>query len=160
MVEFDFKGISIEAEVQMTQQDYRDAGGHYRSRFDREVKVVVRFWDFTIDGNLTELAFVKSTLNYFMQAYWKRSGKGSEIELAKVLHHEASHAGRQSLCFVARQKAKKRSLHICLQQTGINDIECYLDGQEVIMLDIALGKAISLLTPATSSRGTLDFFDS
>ena len=76
---------------ELTQHDYRDSGGHYKSRVDRDMKLIVRFWNFTIDGNLTELAFVKSTLNYFMQAYWKRT----------------SIAGRQSLYFVARQKDKK-----------------------------------------------------
>lgn len=153
MIEFDFKGIKIEATVEMEQHDYRDAGGHYKSRFDRETKVVVRFWGFTIDGNLTELTFVKSTLNYFMQCYWKRTSKeGSKIDLAKGLHHETSLTGRQSLYFVARQKDKKHFLQICLQQRGATVNESYLDGQEVIMLDIVIGKAINLLTPTTTSR--------
>jgi len=152
MIEFDFKGIRIEAEVEITQKDYRDAGGHHKSRFDREISVVVRFWEFTIGGNLTELAFVKSTLNYFMQAYWKRSSKdGGKIDLAKVLHHDSPYEGKQSLCFMARQKDNKRYLHICLKQPYMKDNECYLDGQEVIMLDIAIAKAIGLLTPAVSS---------
>lgn len=163
MIEFNLKGIRIEARVHVARQDYRDAGGHYRSRFDREVKVVARFWDFTINGDLTEFAFVKSTLNYFMHAYWKRSGKeASKIDLAKVLQHQSPHAGRQSLYFVGRQKEKKRFLHVCLQQTGTKNTECYLDGQEVIMLDIALGKAINLLAPATSihGQGMLSLVDS
>lgn len=98
-----------------------------------------------------------------MHAYWKRSGKeASKIDLAKVLQHQSSHAGRQSLYFVGRRKEKKRFLHICLQQTGTKNTECYLDGQEVIMLDIALGKAINLPAPATSihGQGMLSLVDS
>ena len=149
MIEYDFKGIKVEATVEMTQQDYRDAGGHYRSRFDRHGRIAVRFWGFTIEGDMTELAFVKSILNYFMQCYWKRTSKeGSKIELAKFLRHEHKREGEQKLFFIARQKNKKHFLQICLQQRGTTVNECYLDGQEVIMLDIALGKAINLLSPA------------
>ncbi len=151
MIEFDFKGIRIEATVEMEQHDYSDAGNRQRTRFDREVRVFVHFWDFTIwNGNLHELAFVKSVLNYFVQAYWKRSSKeGRKIELVKVLEHQNTGKGRQSLYFVARQKNKMHFLQICLQQNGKTANESYLDGQEVIMLDIAIGKAISLLTPNT-----------
>ncbi|WP_298268564.1 hypothetical protein [Geobacter sp.] len=149
MIKFDFNGIKIEATVEMKQHDYRDSGGHYRSRADRNGKVVARFWGFTIDGDLTELAFVKSMLNYFMQCYWKRTSKeGSKIELAKFLCHETKKEGQQKLFFIARQKNKKHFLQICFQQRGATVNECYLDGQEVIMLDIAIAKAISLLSPA------------
>ena len=156
MIEFDYKGIKIDATVVMTRQDYRDSGGRYKSRFDRDVKViVVLFRYFTIDGNLTELVYVKSILNYYMQAYWKRSSKeGSKIDLAKVLHHgEEDHFGEQlSLNFIARQKNKRHFLEISLISNSTLVMETYLDGQEVLMLDIALGKAISLLTPEVIER--------
>jgi hypothetical protein len=150
-VEFDFKGIRIAATVEIGQSDYRDADNRRRTRFERDVRVQVRFWDFTIEnGDLFELACVKSTLNYFMQAYWKRSSKeGGRIELVKALHHENPRDGRQALYFAARQKNKKNFLHICLTKDGATVDEVYLDGQEVIMLDIAIGKAISLLPPRT-----------
>lgn len=150
MVEYQYKGIKVEATAEMSQHDYVDSGGHSRARFDRNAKVVVRFWSFTIDGNLAELAYVKSTLNYFMQAYWKRTSKeGSRIELSKSIEHYDKHhrANPQTLNFMARQKNKKHYLEISLYTNGIPDGEIYLDGQEVIMLDIALGKAITLLTP-------------
>jgi len=38
-------------------------------------------------------------------------------------------------------------LQISLQQSGKTVHEIYLDGQETIMLDIAIAKAISILTP-------------
>ena len=89
MIEYDYKGIKVEATVEMEQVDYVDAGGHCRARFDKNVKVAVRFWEFLIDGNFTELAYIKSTLNYFMQCYWKRTSKeGSRIELMKSVHQQ------------------------------------------------------------------------
>ena len=150
MVEYYYKGIKVEATVEMAQHDYVDSGGHSRARFDRNAKVVVRFWSFTIDGNLTELAYVKSTLNYFMQCYWKRTSKeGSRIDLARrIQHSDKNPFGIQhSLNIIARQKNKKHYLEISLFDQSNPVGEVYLDGQEVIMLDIALGKAITLLTP-------------
>ena len=94
---------------------------------------------------------MKSCLQYFMQGYWKRSNKeGGKIDLAKGLHHEDFGAGRSSLYFVAKQKDKKHYLQISLQQAGETVNEIYLDGQETIMLDIAIAKAIGLLTPYKS----------
>jgi len=150
MIKYDFKGIKVTAETNMIQHDFEDADNKYRTRFDRENTVTVQFWEFVIDDNLTGLAFVKSSLNYFMQGYWKRSGKdGSKVDLAKCLCHRD---GQQSLYFTARQKDNKHFLHISLQQGGVTVNECYLDGQEVIMLDVAIGKAISLLMPVTLRR--------
>lgn len=153
-MEFEFKGITISATVEMEQHDYQDADKRWRTRFERDVRVHVEFWDFSLwYGNLQELAFVKSILNYFMQAYWRRSSKqGDQIDLDKALHRETSYAGRQALYFVARQKNKKHFLQICLEQDGETVNEVYLDGQEVIMLDVAIGKAISLLPPKTIDR--------
>jgi len=135
----------------MQQHDYDDARGNHRTRLEKNVSVFVHFWDFTIwNGNLQELAFIKSSLQYFMQCFWKRTNKeGSKIEFAKELHHEGFPFGHQSLFFVARQKNKKHFLHVFLSQEGNSVREIYLEGQEVIMLDIAIGKAISLLTPSS-----------
>lgn len=149
MIEFDYKGIQIVVAAENQQINYKDSGNHQRTRFERDLSVFVHFWDFVIwNGNLQELAFVKSCLQFFMQGYWKRSTKeGGRIDLAKGLHHEDYGAGRTSLYFVARQKDKKHYLQISLQQAGKIVNEIYLDGQETIMLDIAIAKAISILTP-------------
>jgi len=154
MIDFEFKGIRIKAMVEMEQRTYKDADGRQRTRFDRNVLVSARFWDFIIwNGNLNELAFVKSTLNYFMQCYWKRTSKeGSKIDLLKVLYREDSHTGQQSLHFTSRQKDKKHFLQISFVQQFVTVNETYLDGQEVIMLDIAIGKAVSLLAPTAADR--------
>ena len=157
MVRFDFKGISISSSFHMDERIYKDAGGHSRTRFDREVSLYVSFWDFDLqDGDLYELAFIRSILHYFMQAYWKRSSKeGSRIELAKVLSRKDYKGNQEALCFVARQKDKKNYLQIYLTKKGETVKEEYLDGQEVIMLDIALGKAINLLTPSLDKTGDI-----
>lgn len=147
MIEFNFKGISVSATVEMERYDYRDNGGHYKTRFNRNTLVRANFWGFVINNDLYELAMVKSSLNYFMQAYWKRSSKaGSKIELVTML--KRNYGGNlQALYLVARQKDSIHSLEISLVEKGAPVGKIYLNGQEVIMLDIAIGKAINLLTP-------------
>lgn len=152
MIKFEFNGIKIKAAVEVEQHDFQDAFGRTRSRFDRSITVEAGFWNFRIMENLSEFAFIKSTLQYFMQGYWKRASKaGGKIDLSKTLHHHHIHAGKQSLWFVARQKDGKHYLQICLKEEGATVNEVYLDGQEVIMLDIAIGKAINLLSPSIKS---------
>ena len=147
MIDFNLKGISVSATVEMERYDYRDNGGHYKTRFNRNTLVTANFWGFVIDNDLYELAMVKSTLNYFMQAYWKRSSKaGSRIELVTVLKRNDG-GNQQGLYLVARQKDCIHSLEISLVEKGAPTGKIYLNGQEVIMLDIAIGKAINLLTP-------------
>ncbi|HEX2768855.1 MAG TPA: hypothetical protein VHN12_06190 [Geobacteraceae bacterium] len=62
---------------------------------------------------------------------------------------------QETLCFVAKQKDKRNYLQISLAKKGETIKEEYLDGQEVIMLDIALGKAINLLTPSLDKTGDI-----
>ena len=153
MVEFDFKGIKVEATVVTERYDYKDANYKAQTRFNRNVVVSADFWNFRIVNDLYDLAFVRSTLNYFMHCYWKRTSKeGHKIELAKELHYEDVYTGKKSLIFTARQKDKKHFLQICLQQGGSMVNEVYLDGQEVIMLDIAIIKAINLLSPCNNQE--------
>lgn len=145
MVKFDYRGVRIEATVEMKRSDYKDANNVGSTRYDRNVFVVVQFWNFVICNDLYELAMVKSTLNYFKQAYWKRSTKqGAKIELATSLEHNDT---VQKLKFIAKQKNNIYSLEVSLTGNGQQLESIYLSGQEVIMLDIAISKAISLLTP-------------
>ena len=147
MIDFEFKGICVHATVEVTRREFKDSSGHRLNRFDRNTRVKASFWDFIIFNDLYELAMVKSTLNYFMQAYWKRSNKaGSKIELATALIHD-DYYNSQSLNLIARQKNGIQSLEVSLTEDGRPTGEVYLGGQEVIMLDIAIGKAIGLLTP-------------
>jgi hypothetical protein len=73
--------------------------------------------------------------------------EGSKIDLEKALHRNDPCGGAQSLWFIARQKNKKHYLYVCLQSKGNTINEIYLDEIEVAMLEIALSKAINLLTP-------------
>ena len=147
MVKFEYRGIRIEATVEMKRPDYKDSNNVGRTRFERNVHVMVHFWNFVICNDLHELAVIKSTLNYFMQAYWKRASKtGMKIDLATNIEHNDK---MQKLNFAAKQKNNKYNLEITLTDNG-QQTECiYLGGQEVIMTDIAISKAISLLMPQT-----------
>lgn len=149
MVDFEFKGIRVNATGELERYDYKDAGNRGQTRFNRNMVVTVGFWDFVIVNDLYELAMVKSTLSYFMQAYWKRSSKaGSKIELATALFHD-DEFNPQALNMIARQKNGIQSLEFSVADNGMPAGEVYLSGQEVIMLDTAIGKAINLLSPET-----------
>ena len=147
MIEFDYKGVRISATAEMCRHDFRDANNIGRTRFNRNVKVRVSFWSFDIYDDLYELSMVKSTLTYFMQAFWKRSSKlGAKIELATSLEHQFP---KQTLSFIARQKNNNHSLEITLTENA-QQIDCvYFSGQEVIMLDVGISKVIALLMPQT-----------
>ena len=145
MIEFDYKGVRISATAEMSRHDFKDANNINRTRLNRNVKVRVSFWSFDIYDDLYELSMVKSTLTYFMQAFWKRSSKqGAKIELATSLEHQFP---KQMLSLIARQKNNKHSLEVSLTENN-QQINCvYFSGQEVLMIEIAIAKAISLLTP-------------
>ena len=147
MVKFEYQDIRIEALTQMKRYDYRDANNVGKTRFDRNVVVVVQFWDFVIYDCLNDLALIKSTMDYFMHAFWKRSSKqGTKIALMTSLEHEDP---IQKLMFTAKQKNNVYSLEVSLTVKGQQSACIYLSGQEVLMIDIALSKAIALLTPQT-----------
>ena len=149
MIDFEFKGICVNATAEISWRELKDSGGPHVNRFDRTTRVKVSFWDFVIFNDLFELAMVKSTLSYFMQAYWKRSSKaGSKIELATAFFHDDDF-NSQALNMIARQKNGIQSLEISVADNGMPAGEVYLSAQEVIMLDIAIGKAINLLSPET-----------
>ncbi|MGV8059114.1 MAG: hypothetical protein AB2L12_13990 [Smithellaceae bacterium] len=149
MVKFEFKGIQIEATAELEQYDFRDSGGNYKTHFNREANVKIRFWDFVILNDLYELAVLKSSLNYFIQAYWKRSSKlGTRIKLATSIEHKDNNF-LQSLNLIAKQKNNIYSLEISLTENGNVIKGIYLNAREVIMMDIAISKAISLLMPQT-----------
>lgn len=145
MINFDYRGVRISATAEMSRHDFKDANNIGRTRFNRNVKVRVSFWNFCIDDDLCELAMVKSSLSYYMQAFWKRTSKqGARIELATSLSHNDT---MQKLNLVARQKNNKHSLEISLTENG-QQIDCvYFSGQEVLMIEVAIAKAISLLIP-------------
>ena len=143
MIDFSFKGIEVSADAQSNRIDYKDAWGNHKSRIDRQIAIIVKFWNFFISDDFFGLSYVKSVLQYFLHCYWKRSSKVNRINLSKSLWQHDSTA----LNFAARQKNNANYLHIYLTENGKTVDEVYLDGQEVIMLDIALGKVLNLLQP-------------
>ena len=155
MIDFNFKGIRIEATVETIQRLYQDKLQGKRSLRDKNIEVAVKFWDFTVEnGNLTELALIKSSLQFYMQCYWKRlSRENNRIELRKSIVHN----DHKTLFIIARYKNENNVLHISLKQSGKIVSEIYLDVQEIIMLDIALNKAINLLTPSPKGYGTENY---
>jgi len=155
MLEFKMDGIMVKIGAENVSHEYNDARNQVRIRFERQVKVHVQFWNFICRGNFQELSLIKSSLSYFMQGYWKRSGKeASKIDLATEMSWHPFDFEIQTLRFAARQKAKQNFLHISLDSNGSIVNEVYLDGQKVLMLDIAIGKALYFLTPTTAWPGS------
>jgi hypothetical protein len=149
MLTYDYKGIAIEVVCEI-EDNARQAGNQSRTRLSRVTRVYVTFFtDFTLeDGNLSDLAFVKSCTQYFIQSYWRHKNKqSSRIDLAKGLARDSLEGFCYSLCFTARQKNSQHYLHVDLLENDRSVSETYLDIQEVIMLDCALGKALNLLSP-------------
>lgn len=146
MLKFEYKDIVIEARAELQRYDYKDANNIGRTRFDKSVLIKVQFWHFVIYNDLYDFSVIKSALQYFMQAYWKRSSKqGGKIDLSTSIEHNDTN---KVLQFVARQSKHKYSLEVSLYEQGDNlSANMYLTGQEVIMLDVALTKAINLLVP-------------
>jgi hypothetical protein len=150
MLDFELDGIRIKISGEMEYFEYKDARRQVRTRFERKVNIHVQFWDCIILGNLQNFSLIKSSLLYFMQGYWKRSGKeASRIDLATEIYRHHPYGDVQTLHFAARQKNKKNFLHISLESDESIVNEVYLDGQKVLMLDIAIGKALFFLTPPT-----------
>ena len=147
MIEFNLHGIKINITAEELNILYKDGKNDNKSRLKREVCVEAQFWDFKIpNGNFQQFSFVKSVCQFFLHLYWKRSGKDtSPVEFAKEISNPDCEA--EKLIFSVRQKRNHYYLHICHEQGGMMLNEVKLDGQEVIQLDIAIGKAIGLISP-------------
>lgn len=160
MIFFDFNGIIIESFVERRRIGCRGIeDDKYKILIERQVKVIVKFWEYTIvDGDLYSLAFIKSCLQLFIQLYWRRSKKSeSRLDLGRHLMQFSFENKQQFICFRARQKNKEHSLEIFYMDSPDKTHSIYLNPQEVILLEIAISKAINLLAPA--SRETDEVFD-
>ncbi len=141
-------GIKVEIEAELKRHEYTDSNYHKHSRFERKMEIRVMFWELIISGNLQDLSLIKSSLTYFMQGYWKRSGKeASKIDLVTNIIKYHPHGYILRLHFSARQKDKKNFLHVSLEKNGLMQNQIYLDGHQVLMLDVAIGKALYFLSP-------------
>jgi hypothetical protein len=148
MLEFKMDGIKVEIEAELERHEYTDSNRYKHTRFERKIEIRVMFWELITLGNLQDLSLIKSSLTYFMQGYWKRSGKeASRIDLVTNIIKYHPHGYILRLHFSARQKDKKNFLHVSLEKNGLTQHDVYLDGQQVLMLDVAIGKALSFLSP-------------
>ena len=156
--------ISVEISSLLKEYDYKDASKREKTRFDRQMKIVVRFWDFYSQNNLHELAVIKGTLSYVSHGYWKRSGKEAyRLNIDQEIKHESPHryGGLPDiwvLRFADRQKNKVNFLHISLHKNETLDEEIYLDIQDALILEAAVSKAMQMLSPwlQNSTNGIFD----
>lgn len=149
MISFKYKGICIQATLEEKTREYHDPNRGLRKKTERYTDVSIDFWDYSIrQERFTQVTFIKSVLQYYMQCYWKRSSKqGSKIDLNKTIKQMDLYKGEVMLCFAAKQKNNQYSLMISVTRNGKVQREVYLDIQEVIMLHDAMSKAFNLLSP-------------
>jgi len=148
MLKFELNGIKVEIGAKLEHNEYTDANHYKHTRFERKMEIRILFWELIISGNLQDLSLIKSSLSYFMQGYWKRSGKeAGKIDLVTKITKYHPHGYIWLLHFSTGQKNKKNFLHVSLEKDGLTQHEVYLDGQQVLMLDVAIGKALSFLSP-------------
>lgn len=149
MISFKYKGICIQATLEEKIREYHDPNRGRRKKIERYTDVLIDFWDYAIrQERFTQLAFVKSVLQYYMQCYWKRSSKqGSKIHLRKNIKQMDLYKGEIILGFAAKQKSDQYSLQVSVTSNGQVLREVYFDIQEVIMLHDAMSKAFNLLSP-------------
>lgn len=149
MISFKYKGICIQATLEEKTREYHDPNRGRRKKIERYTDVSVDFWDYSIrQERFTQVSFIKSVLQYYMQCYWKRSSKqGSKIDLYKTIKQMDLYKGEVMLCFAAKQRNNQYSLMISVIQGNPVQQVVYLDIQEVIMLHDAISKAFNLLSP-------------
>ena len=156
---YETEAISVEIRSQVEEYDYMDANKREKTRFERQMKVLVRFWDFKCQSNLQDLAIIKGVLLYYTHGYWKRSGKEIyKLNINQELCQDnysfpGNLAEKLVLRFADRQKNKMNSLHISLHKNEKLVAEMYLDIQEAIILEVAVNKAMQLLSPTTDLKG-------
>jgi hypothetical protein len=153
MLTFELNDIKVEIMTELEHHEYTDENRHKHTRFERKTKTRFLFWGFVVWGDLQDLSIIKSSLSYFMQGYWKRSGKeASKIDLATEISHPHIDNKTFTVHFAARQKCKKNFLHISLEKDGLVQHEAYLDGQQVLMFDVVISKALALLSPMVTRQ--------
>jgi len=152
---YETEAISVDISSHLKKYNYKDASHREKTRFDRQMNIVVRFWDFYSRNDLHELAVIKGTLSYFIHGYWKRSGKDvCKLNIEQEIWQENPSSygwpiNNWVLRFADRQKNKVNFLHISLHKNETLDEEIYLDIQDALILEIAVSKAMQLLSPIT-----------
>lgn len=133
MITYHWKNVHIEITKTRVLQRHKDTYGTGRDIFVRNVEVDIWFWNYYVKG-LTRLALIKSVLQSFM---YNRMGDilVKDFVIDSLRLQKTQKDGKQYLKF-----------ELC-EIDGSVDKEEYFNYQEVVMLDIALGKALNFLSP-------------
>jgi hypothetical protein len=125
--------VRIEITEARTLQRHKDRYGTGRDICIRNIEVDVWIWNYHIKS-LTRLAFIKSVLQSFL---YNRMGNivGKDFVMDCLHFQKTQQHGKQYLKFEL------------YGTDGSIDEEEYFDYREVVMLDIALGKALNFLSP-------------
>ena len=147
MIRFGLMGIVITVITTSQSEAFRDATYTTRHRFVKETSVNVNFFGFSrTEQDFTDLITIKSVLQYWINSYWMRGGKNSDlIKCRTTLNY-----GSVDLILKGTQIQGTKQLHICCHVNGLLRDEAYLDCRQVIQLDIALGKAINFIRPSAT----------
>ena len=166
MLSFEFKNIQITYQEEFLAVEAKMTTGPDKKATKRNVQIGLHFGCCSLEkATLTQLIYIKSIFQYFMQSYWKRRNKSGTIEEGYRLKKELQ-AGDIRIEFTTRHKGfispKIQSGLITLSieaSDGFNNYAEYLDCQEVMMLELAFSKAIGLLaTEIDSSKWKVQNF--
>ena len=146
MIEYHYKNVHIEIAVKehIHVKSYPNYGE--RETFTSTVPVNVRFWEYEIKG-LTELSFIKSVLQSYI--YNRMRSMAKEIFSINL---------NPTKCLAVTETLKdgERYLKIWCEENGKILKKEYFNYQEVVMLDIAINKAITCLSANIITKLTND----
>jgi hypothetical protein len=163
---FEWKNIQIAYQEELLVIEAQMYTGPDKNTIKRNVQVGLSFGHCSIESaTITQLIYIKSIIQYFMQSFWKRRNKSGTIEERYRLKKELQ-AGGVRIGFTTRHKGfspdKSESGLITLNieaTDGLNKYIEYFDCQEVLMLETAFSKAIGLLaTDIDSSKWMVQQF--
>lgn len=151
---FECHGIKIDIEAKLVVREILDGKKDTIKRTEREITASTYFFNYSVkDKDLTTYAFIKSVLQTYTSLYKSSQGKiGYKIDLDETIHQTSRPYGMQSLQFASKQKSGINSLYICQKNDNEKVWDVYLRYHEVLMLDIALGKVISMMGPSRNQR--------
>lgn len=146
MIEYHWKNVHIEIAVKeyIYVKNYPDYGE--RETFASTVPVNVRFWEYEVN-DLTTLSFIKSVLQSYLYNRIRSMGEkvfSIKLDPTKHLHMKEN------------VKDGKRHLKIWCEENGKTLKKEYFNYQEVVMLDIAMNKAIDCLSTNITTKLTND----
>ena len=155
---FEWKKIQISFQEELLVIEAKVDCGPDKNSIKRNVQIGLCFGNCSVErATITQIIYIRSIFQYFTQSYWKRRNKAGSIEEHYKLKKELQ-AGELWIGFTTRQKGfspgKSESGIITLNieaTDGLNKFTDYFDCQEVIMLDMALSKAIGLVATEVDS---------